>query len=234
MKTGRPILAVSGLRLESRIARSDAVGWVAAGGDGVALADAIERHIAAGAQAIVSFGVAGGLLPGLRPGTLVVAQGVRDPNGQNFAVDLAWLRAVRELLPDAASAIVAGSDRLVARARDKARLGAQTGAAAVDMESHIAARAASAHGLPFIALRAIADPAERDLPPLFDAAMDPRGKLRSARLLLALLAAPARLGPALGAARDGASALGGLVRCRRVLGHRLGCPDLDQLAPHVV
>ena len=39
-----------------------------------------------------------------------------------------------------------------------------SGAAAVDMESLALARAASAAGLPFLALRAVADPAQRGLP----------------------------------------------------------------------
>ena len=56
-----------------------------------------------------------------------------------------------------------GSREVVAAQACKAALRSETGAAAVDMESHIAAAYAAEAGLPFAALRVISDPATRAL-----------------------------------------------------------------------
>ena len=52
-----------------------------------------------------------------------------------------------------------------------------TGAAAVDMESHIAAAYAAEYKLPFAALRVISDPAHRTLPSLAKDAIKPNGDI---------------------------------------------------------
>ena len=57
-----------------------------------------------------------------------------------------------------------GADEIIDSAAKKSALFHNHGCAAVDMESHGAARAAARAGAPFIALRAIADPADRALP----------------------------------------------------------------------
>ena len=58
---------------------------------------------------------------------------------------------------------LAGVEQVVAARACKAALRSETGAAAVDMESHIAAAYAAEAGLPFAALRVISDPATRAL-----------------------------------------------------------------------
>ncbi len=69
---------------------------------------------------------------------------------------------------------IAGADRPLVTPSQKQALFAATGAAAADMESHVAARAAAKHGLPFAVLRVVADPAERGLPPAALAGMASR------------------------------------------------------------
>ena len=59
----------------------------------------------------------------------------------------------------------------------KAALHSETGASAVDMESHIAAAYAAEAGLPFAAVRVISDPAHRALPALARAAIKPNGQI---------------------------------------------------------
>ena len=61
---------------------------------------------------------------------------------------------------------LAGVEEVVVAQACKAALRSETGAAAVDMESHIAAAYAAEAGLPFAALRVISDPASRALPAL--------------------------------------------------------------------
>src|SRR5262249_62189756 len=60
---------------------------------------------------------------------------------------------------------VVGANNVIASPEEKIQLHDETGAAAVDMESHIAAEVAAAHGIPFAACRVILDSAHRKLPP---------------------------------------------------------------------
>ena len=76
-------------------------------------------------------------------------------------------------------ALVIGVDQLVASAEAKAALQAATGAIAIDMESHIAARVAARHGLPLAVLRVVSDTAADTLPPAFAVAMRRGGAART-------------------------------------------------------
>jgi hypothetical protein len=78
---------------------------------------------------------------------------------------------------------LAGVERVIAAQACKAALRSETGAAAVDMESHIAAAYAAESGLPFAALRVISDPASRALPPLAMAAIKPNGDIDLRKVL---------------------------------------------------
>lgn len=227
------MLAVSGLAVESRLAAGPGVLTVACGGRSIALASIIEREIAAGAKAIISFGIAGALIPVLSPGALVVASAVVSRDG-SFAVDADWTRALLRLLSGAISAPLAGSDAVVADPVDKARLHELTGACAVDMESHVAARIAAEHGLPFAALRAIADPLARTLPPAAKIALTAKGDVDVLAVLGSLARTPRQLPRLLHIAFDTQKALGALARGRRLMGSRLGYTDLDELSLHVI
>ena len=113
------------------------------------------------------------------------------------------MRALRTALPHAHLGTALGQDRIAATATEKAALRAATGASIVDMESHIAARVAARHALPFAFLRAIADRADEDLPPAALIGMNPDGSMALGRVLWSLARRPAQL-PAL--VRTGRSA----------------------------
>ena len=237
MKAGggalRPVVVVTGLAAEARIAAGPNVRTVAGGGDTQALAAAIEREAKAGACAVISFGIAGALAPAMRPGSVLIATAVLS-NGKRFTADPRWLARLRQTLPTAQVGEIGGSDTIVASAAHKAELHAHTGAVAVDMESHVAARVAAAHGLPFAALRVIADTAQRNVPPAALLAMQPGGGVDVLAVLRSLARAPGQLPQLLGIARDARTALRALARSRRLLGDRLGYADLDELLLHVV
>ena len=222
------VLAVSGLRAESRLAGAVGVRGLAGGGDPAALAASLERELARGARALISFGIAGGLAPSLRPGTLVVADTVCLPDGTRVATDPEWSRALRRALPEAACGALAGSATIVSQPWQKAALRRMTGALAVDMESQVVARLAVSHGLPFAALRAVADPAERGLPSAATVAMRADGGVDLPAVVRALAREPRQLAGLLRIAVDTRAALRALARGRRRLGDRLGCADLDQ------
>ena len=164
---GRLVGIVTGLPAEARAAGGGGGNVrVLCAGASPQRAGAQARSLAGrGAAGLASFGVAGGLDPGLPAGTLVVATGIVAPGGTMLEVDREWADRIAAALPPGLRAVrapVAGADAPVAAAAAKAALAASTGAAAVDMESHAVARAAG--GLPVVAIRAIADPAGRDLP----------------------------------------------------------------------
>ncbi len=172
---------------------------------GLALADR-------GADALLSFGIGGGLDPALAPGDLVIADRVIGPNGQRFDTDEAWRRRLRWLDTPLGVASIAGSDRLVASAAAKRALHAATGAALVDMESHGVAAAAAARDLPFLAVRAVADPAGRAVPWCARAGVTPDGRTRPLMVLGRLCWHPWELPALIGLARDAARALAALRR----------------------
>ena len=117
---------------------------------------------------------------------------------------------------------------MVVDAAGKAALHASTGALAVDMESHVAAAFAAAHGLPFAALRVISDGADRALPRAAQAGMKPDGGMDVLAVLKALARDPRQL-PALirtGLEAEVAFRQLKLLNCHDLLG-RLGVGDAD-------
>ena len=174
-----------------------------------------------GVGGLVSFGLAGGLDPALPPGTLLLPERVLLPDGGALAVDPGWRRRAAALLPEALAAALAGSDRVLVDVAGKAALRRSGGAAAVDMESHAVAAVARAAGLPFLVIRAIADPAGRALPPAALAGLSPDGGTRPWAVLLALLRSPGQLPALVRLAGDSAAGFAALGRVGRLLGPRL-------------
>jgi adenosylhomocysteine nucleosidase len=213
-----PLGIVVGLAGEARIARR--LGAVeVGGGTPVGAAAAAERAVAGGATALLSFGLAGGLDPNLRPGDRVVPVAVLQ-GGARFYTDADLCRA----LGGANVSLVLGGDRIVAGARDKRALSESSGASAVDLESGAVALVAARHGMPFAVLRAICDPASRSLPlaaVVAVVAVDQRGAVGALRVLGAVAARPWQIPGLLLLAVDAARARHTLVRAAAALLARL-------------
>jgi adenosylhomocysteine nucleosidase len=190
-----------GFAAEANIARR--LGWKVAigGGSTEGAARAVRQLIESGATGVVSFGLAGGLDPGLPAGTLIVANEV-VAGGQIWPTN-ALLSAQ---LGGATGHRCLGLDRIVDSPAEKRRLGCETGAAAVDMESGAVAATASAMDVPFAVLRAICDPADTALPPAALVALDSAGRIAPAPLAWSILTHPWQIGALLALARDAATA----------------------------
>ena len=215
------IVAVTSLALEARIALGRGVSVIC--NQGVHLAAALESAVQGGASGIISFGVAGGLAPDLVAGDWIIAAVVRTGQ-QSFPTDRLWTRSLLERLPGAVRADIVGTDTPVAHPLEKQLLHAQTGAAAVDMESHIAARIAAAHQVPFVACRAIIDAADKRLPPAALIGLRADGTADVFAVFRSVLQQPSQL-PALGrTAFDAWIARAALRRGRRMLGPGLSFP----------
>jgi adenosylhomocysteine nucleosidase len=153
---------------------------------------AAEVLVELGVEALISFGVAGGLDPELKPGALLAAA--------EIMVDGQVLRATL-LPPNVRQVRMLGAKEVVATVAQKAMLWSETRAACVDLESGAVALVARRHRLPFGALRAICDPASRALPPAAtDALVD--GSIQLGRVLRSLLRQPGQLPALMKLARD--------------------------------
>jgi adenosylhomocysteine nucleosidase len=176
------------------------------GGTPTGASDAAGRLIGQGARALVSFGLAGGLDPALRPGTIVIPAAVLS-EGRRYAAD-PGLAALFGGLTD--HCLLAGTS-IAVNAAAKSHLYRSTGAHAIDLESGSVAQLAEAHGLPFVAVRAVCDPAERDLPPAALVPLDRNGGIALIPVLTSLLRQPAQLPGLVALALDAARARRALI-----------------------
>jgi hopanoid-associated phosphorylase len=207
---------VTGMASEARIFGAAAM-TISAGGDAAATRAGIASLIARGADRLVSFGIAGALDPNLKPGDLIIGCAVRTHDGERQAVDQKWLVQLSAHLSSARVADVVGSSRIVGIAQQKAMLYRDTGAAAVDQESHWVADAARANSLPFIVVRAIADRAGDTLPPAVLVGLDTSGNPRTGAVVGALLRDPLQLPGLIRVAFQTRKAMKALLRGRTAL-----------------
>jgi adenosylhomocysteine nucleosidase len=221
------VIAATGLRTEARIAtRSDRVRGVAGGGDAVRLEQLIQQSIAEGGQAIISFGIAGGLTLDKAAGTCLVGSDVVH-NGNCYRADAAWAARIGEAIGRSELVRIAGIDQPVTHPSEKQALHEESNAVAADMESHIVARLAAGHGLRFAVLRVISDPGGRGLPPAALAGMGSDGTVDFRAVIRSVVTSPGQLPALIRVAADTRRGMASLIRCQRLLGPCLGLPDLD-------
>lgn len=203
------LVAICGFAAEARLLRRHGIEARVTAADPARAASEAEAALAQGATALMSFGVAGGLDPALRTGDLLLPRVVTGADGERFAVDAALHGSLRSRLAANDSDLLS-VDRVVMDSAAKAKLHAEGGAAAVDLESLAVARVATAHGRPFIVLRVVADEASRSLPPAALVGLNAKGRAAPGRVLAALLRRPRQLPALIALARDTRRALASL------------------------
>ena len=217
MRTLTPVLCTSGLAAEARIARAAGFEVIVGAGDPqrtTALVNAAVRH----AKCLISFGIAGGLSPHLRPGDVILSAEV-------IGEDCRWRpsepfhRQVSDLARriGAAEGPIFGARNILSTEGDKARVWRDTGALAVDLESAIVARAAEAAGIPFVVLRTIADPATREMPSAALIPLAQDGTPAIIRVLGEVLRRPQQIAALFGLTRETRRALSALTGPARAL-----------------
>lgn len=218
------ILAVTSLAREAQIARGNGVSVVCSQGErlGAALRAAIDPGVAG----IISFGISGGLNPALVAGDWVIASAVRYSD-RVIVTDSKWRQELCKRLPGAVLADIVGSDTMVPTPAEKSHLHRTTGAVAVDMESHIAAEAAAAHGIPFAACRVIIDAAHRALPSAAGPALDSNGSVNIFAVMRSVLRTPSQLPDLARAAFDACIAERALRKGRKQLELGFGSPFVN-------
>jgi len=180
-----------------------------------------------GATSLLSWGSAGGLIPGLSPGSLVLPKNIIAVDGSVYPVDAAWRESLCAQLKGKVNlheGLLAESITVVTRPAEKATLFQQTGAIAVDMESAAVAAEARRAEVPFMAIRAVADPVNITLPQCAIASLGEFGKLRPLRLLKALAKNPVELFALVRLGRNFHAAQSTLSIVARLAGSKLSVP----------
>ncbi len=194
---------VTGLTAEAALLRGVRARVVVAGGtpDG-ALHAARTLAQDKAVSALISFGLAGGLDPGLAAGTLLVPRKVLDSQKATYSCEL----RLTEMLGGATVDALIGGGSVAVTPEHKRVLFASTGAAAIDLESAAVARVAAEYGLDFAVLRAIADPARRRLPPAALVALGPDGRISIEQVLKSVFRRPAQIPDLIALGREAAAA----------------------------
>ena len=157
---------------------------------------ASELLIAQGADRLISWGCAAALGGALNPGDLVLADSLIDADGVRIDIAPDWHGHTLNLLTTTLRTHVgclAESKSIVASAQHKKSLHILTGAVALDMESIAVAKVARQNRLPFLAIRAIADPHNMNLPNAIEHSFNNQGDIDASKLLLYVALHPTEL-----------------------------------------
>jgi adenosylhomocysteine nucleosidase len=182
-----PLGVVTALQAEANCLRRSGDGAEllsqVSGGSGSRARAGAEQLRAAGVAGLVSFGFAIGLAPILRPGDVVVADRVVLPTGATIATAASWRAELTQRLSSTTLSVrvarIAGSDDPPLSASAKRQAFQTTFAAVMDTESHAVAEVAAAAELPLLVVRAVAEPAEAERPPIAFVATGTDGQIRS-------------------------------------------------------
>lgn len=158
---------------------------------------AAELLLTRGAGRLLSWGCAAALSEDLTPGDLTLVNTLVSEGNETLDIQSTWQvearRILRELLTGAHCVRLAESATIVVSASDKRTLQQRTDASVVDMETVAIAKVARQRNVPFLAIRAIADPVDMDLPQAVAHALSDEGDVILPKLLTYLIRHPSEL-----------------------------------------
>ena len=194
---------------------------------GLAAGALLER----GATALLSWGSAGGLSPKLFPGSLILPKIIIASDRSVYHADLSWHTDLCNRLRrhvEFHTGALAESATVVQTSAEKAILFKQTGAVGVDMESAAVAAVAQHAGVPFVAVRVVADSTDITLPRSAVNACDEFGRLNFLKLIRGVAGRPKELFSLFRLARDYRAAQKTLALVARLTGSDLLVPQEEQ------
>lgn len=152
----------------------------------------------------IASGLAGSLRREYEVGQVCVARDIMDlETGRTVAGDAALMRHAEKCDAVVIERLLTSST-MVLTAEGKSRLGKM--AEAVEMESFAVASEAAAKGIPAIAIRAISDAADGDLPMNFGELLDETGNVSKGKAARALARSPQKLAAVMRLARQSKAA----------------------------
>ena len=157
---------------------------------------AAELLASRGTTQLISWGCAAALDEALNPGDLTLADALIDADNNRIDIDSDWQRYAKNSLSKfltVHTGCLAESKSIVSSSKDKKQLQSITGAIALDMESIAIAKVAKQYGLPFLAIRAVADPVNMNLPRAINHSLNEQGDIVLSKLLLFIALHPAEI-----------------------------------------
>lgn len=156
---------------------------------------AAEKLLTAGAKALISFGTAGGIKPQLKSGTLLLPKVVFQPDSKNVTITPQLYQLFSDRLHkyfvndpiNINTESLIHSKQMVFDRCAKLKLYQSTPAIATDMESYAIGKVATQARVPFMVIRAIADPAEMSLPSFINDIFHSNGEIKYAKLISTLV-----------------------------------------------
>ena len=127
------VIVVTGMAFEAGIAAGPGVVVVTGG---AANTDVISAAVQRGCRGIISFGIAGGLTPDLKPGACIVARSIVTGD-RKYHSHREWFDRLRSAIPGSIYADIAGAEAPVCSPGDKRKMAVATGAVAVDMDLRV-------------------------------------------------------------------------------------------------
>ncbi len=149
-----------------------------------------------GATALISWGCAGGLDPALSSGSLILPERIISSDNTTLPVDHAWLKRLLSYLRghfEIHTGALFHSPTVLRSPAEKLEMFKNRKAIAVDMESGAVAEIAKQSNVPFLVIRAIADPAKMTILGNMESALDEKGHLRFFHLFLKMMRHPYEL-----------------------------------------
>ena len=220
-RAGAPAILLTGMKREAACAADPGIVALCSGARVANLRQSLDALKEQDFCAVISFGLAGGLDPALRPGDCLIAREIVSEGGRCSTDE----RLVDSLIDAVAGAgrpavpgVIVGVDVMAMDVPAKTALRVRSGADAVDMETHVAAAFAIFRGVPFAALRVVADPATRALPPLAAKALTPDGDVDQGLVARELLRAPGQIVDLIRTGRDSRAAFSTLGRVGPLVG----------------
>lgn len=148
--------------------------------------DAARKAVSAGADALVAWGLAGGLVANVRAGDVVLPERGLARGGAEWRAEPRWHAALERALGiefRVHTGPLLSVNEVLASPLAKRAAAESSGAAAVDMESAAIAAVASDAGIPCVAIRIVADTSADALPDDIGKWIDASGRRRLLPLL---------------------------------------------------
>lgn len=222
------LIVITGTKREAACFEDHTVGSgdkvLCSGARATRLSSIVEQELQNDYCALVSFGLAGGLVNDLAPGMLVIPSKISDRTGAIRRVNSNARNILIETLVDNNIAwvdrLVCGVNKPLTTPAEKEALHLLNNADVVDMESHIAGEIAEKAGMPWLVIRAIADHSSNTIPRVATNSVMENGAISAKNLLIGSLGRPSEIPALISLARN---SLNGLSVLRRVVPLFLGC-----------